>query len=241
MLVCYIDESGTGLNDPESPYFVLAAAMIHSSDTQTVDRQLTALKIALAPYAKPEDFEIKGRDLRQGRMLFKRMDWAARISAMQTVADLILSLPVKILAVRVDTRDLPDFVATDAQLYRLAFWRLLNEIDDHLEHTSSDGILLLDTQSTAHSSVQDRRVIDAFREWSAQTQRGARIIELPLFGFSAFYAGLQLADFAAYLVSFALDEEKLRSHEQPPTRQRNAALLRVYNTFQGHVRVIEIP
>lgn len=109
-------------------------------------------------------------------------------------------------AVRVDKRHLPDGIASDAELYRVAFWRLLEELEIELTDLAESGIVLFDSLSDLHSSVQDRRMVDAFREWASLRSKPTRLVELPWFGFSEFYSGLQLADFCAYLVDFISNE-----------------------------------
>ncbi|MBP8124617.1 MAG: DUF3800 domain-containing protein, partial [Caldilineaceae bacterium] len=64
MILFYIDESGTGLKDKQSPYFVLSATAIPADAEQEMAARVIALKRELVRWAKPEDFEIKGRDLR---------------------------------------------------------------------------------------------------------------------------------------------------------------------------------
>lgn len=46
--------------------------------------------------------------------------------------------------------------------------------------------------------TQERIVIDAFRLWQSR-KRTTRFVELPWFGVSHFYMGIQLADLVAYL------------------------------------------
>jgi hypothetical protein len=48
MLLFYIDESGTGLKDARTPFFVLAAVAIHVRDWQEVDSQIASLKRRLS-------------------------------------------------------------------------------------------------------------------------------------------------------------------------------------------------
>jgi hypothetical protein len=79
MMLFYIDESGTGLRDPNSPYFVLSATAIAVRDWKTVDAGVATLKRRMVSWAKPEDFEIKGRDLRRGEKLFKSKVTLTRI------------------------------------------------------------------------------------------------------------------------------------------------------------------
>lgn len=215
MILFYIDESGTGLKDQRTPYFILCAFSIAAHDWARMDGQVAALKRHLVSWAKPEDFEIKGRDMRRGEKFFRGQDWETRMDAFHRTADLVAGLPCRIFAVQVDTRHLPDYVASDSDLYRLAFWRLLEEIDGQLEREHESGMLMVDMRSDMHSSVQDRRLLDAYRDWIGSRMGPTRLVELPWFGFSAFYAGLQLADFAAYLVDFAANELERDVRDRP--------------------------
>jgi len=233
MLLFYIDESGTGLGDTRTPFFVLAAVAIHVHDWQTVDVQITSLKRRLISWAKPEDFEIKGRDMRRGEKFFKGQNWSMRARAIDNVAQLIAELPCQVFAVQVDKRDLPDYIGSDSDLYRLTFWRLLEEIESELEYRDQPGMLMVDMRSDMHSSVQDRRLVDAYREWAASHGGRTHLVELPWFGFSAFYAGLQLADFAAYLIDFVANEI---------TRPRRSAELQAaFVRIREKVHLVRIP
>lgn len=228
MLYFYIDESGTGLKDNNSPYFILAAFAISSEQWAKVDSQTNALKRQLVSWAKPEDFEIKGRDLRRGEKFFKNMNWRQRLKASQDIADLITTLPCRMFAVQVDKRDLPAYVSSPDDLYRLAFWRLLEMLENELQRTKQAGMLLVDSRSDLHSSVQDRRLIDAYREWIALRNGQTQLVEAPWFGFSAFYVGLQLADFCAYFIDVTANE-------------RGRAMQDVFARFRHKVQLIHIP
>lgn len=149
--------------------------------------------------------------------------------------------PVYVLAVRVDTRDLPEFVATDADLFRLAFWRLLDEMDQELTRTQQPGMMLVDARSDLHSSVQDRRLIDAYRDWLVTKNGKSRLIETPWFGFSAFYAGLQLADFCAYLIDSVTNDERPLSLPRQPELARRHDMHTVYEIIRKKVQLIRIP
>ncbi len=100
MRLFYIDESGTGLKDNRSPYFVLAAIAIPESDWRMVDQQLATLKRQIIPWAKPEDFEIKGRDLRRGEKLFKGLSWSERVEAIYNIAELLAETSCLYVSVR---------------------------------------------------------------------------------------------------------------------------------------------
>lgn len=206
MIHFYIDESGTGLRDKRSSQFVLAAAGIHTADLQVVDQQINAFKRRLIPYAEPEDFELKGRDLRRGDRLFKSMEWGERAAAIGELASVISALPIAIYAVQVNKVQLTEYVAAEDQLYALAFRRLLELLNEQLDKQNQFGMLMMDSRSDLHSSVQDRRLIDVYRKWLVSRTTNSRFIELPWFGFSAFYVGLQIADVCAYMIDFVTNE-----------------------------------
>ena len=132
-----------------------------------------------------------------------------------------------------DKRGLPTYIGAEQDLYRLAFWRLLEEIEILLTHLDQPGMLLVDARSDLHSSVQDRRLVDAYREWNASQTTKTHIVELPWFGFSKFYAGLQLADFTAYLIDF-ITNEALHS-------RRSEELHDAFVRLEGKIRVVHIP
>lgn len=233
MIYFYIDESGTGLSDERSAFFVLTAFSVLADHWQELDSEFAILKRRLVSWARPEDWEIKGRDMRRGDKFFKEQPWEKRAQAITEVAELLARTPCRIFAVQVDKRDLPDYISSDSDLYRIAFWRLLEMIDAELDEQRSPGMLMVDARSDLHSSVQDRRLLDAYREWTASRHGRTRLVELPWFGFSAFYAGLQLADFTAYLIDFVTNELDYQ--------KRSSELEYAYRHFEGKVHLVRIP
>lgn len=197
MLLVYVDESGTGLKDTQTPFFVYGALTIPAERWHLMDMQLTSLKRRLFSYFKTEDFEIKGRDLRRGEKPFDHLN---------------------------------------DDLHRLAFWRLLEELNMELARLGDNGVLMLDMRSDMHSSVDDRRLLDAYREWVVSREDRTHFVELPWFGFSAFYAGLQLVDFVAYFTDFVANETRISEEHA-----RNADLARAYERFKHRVTFITIP
>ncbi|MGH8479703.1 MAG: hypothetical protein ACREXK_09035 [Gammaproteobacteria bacterium] len=125
---------------------------------------------------------------------------------------------------------------TEDHLYRLVLWGLLNEIERELEEVESSGMLMIDARSDLHTSVQDRRVVDAFRQWRGG-RPVVRLAELPWFGFSAFYGNLQLADFVAYMCDWAHNDE-LSLHS---TGGRSDELRRVFETLAPRVHLVRMP
>jgi hypothetical protein len=233
MILFYIDESGTGLKDKHSSYFVLSAFGIPAEEWSSADNQIAALKQRIVAWAKPEDFEIKGRDIRRGEKFFKGQNWDTRVQIIFEIAELITNLPCQITAIQVDKRDLPEYIETDEYLYRLSLWRLLDEIELALAQENQPGMLLFDMRSDLHSSVQDRRLVDAYRDWMRARGGRSHLIELPWFGFSAFYAGLQIADFCAYLIDFV-------SNEGAAAKGRSE-LSEAFERFSKRVKIVSIP
>ncbi|MCS7055419.1 MAG: DUF3800 domain-containing protein [Thermoflexales bacterium] len=211
MYFIYVDESGTGLADKRTSIFTLGAILVRDRDVESLDQELQNLKREIFPYAKPEDWEVKARDIRRGEKLFKGKNWEERKSAFQQISDLIVRLQIPLFTVQINKQHLPEFIETDTDLYRLAFTALLDLLQDELAARSELGILILDARSDLHSSVQDRRLIDAFLDWKSNKVRQkiqCHFVSVPLFGFSAFYPGLQLADFISYITDFAINERR---------------------------------
>ncbi len=231
MLHFYIDESGTGLRDRRSPYFVLAATVIPAQELTIVDEQINEFKRRLIPFANPEDYEFKVRELRRGERFFRNLSWSIRAQAIDEMASLIAALPCEILAVQVNKEHLTEYIAAEDQLYAMAFRKLVDMIENLLQQTNQIGMLMVDSRSDLHSSVQDRRLLDVFRQW--QHQKTSRLVGLPWFGFSAFYVGLQIADFAAYMIDFVSNEVD--------TPFGSAALQAAFRHIENKVRLARIP
>ena len=236
MIVFYIDESGTGLRQPSIPFFVLAAIGIPIDAWRLLDGGVTEIKRMLVSWAKPEDFELKGRDLRRGENFFSGLSWEARAQGFQTIAHMVASLPIRIFAVRVAKRSLPSTVGSEDDMYRLAFWRLLQLLQVELETIGRRGLLLLDSRSDLKSTVQDRRMIDAYRDWTTSLVKPPQFAELPWFGFSEFYAGLQVADFCAYLIDFISNES-----DESLGRRGHRELREAYTCLKEKISLADIP
>jgi hypothetical protein len=234
MTVFYIDESGTGLRQHDTPYFVLAALGLRIDHWSQFDRAVVELKRRLVPWAKPEDFELKGRLLRRGEGFFRSLKWEQRAAAFGWITEALADLPVQIAAVRVHKPRLPATIETEEDLYRLAFWRLLDLVVEVLE-PQDIGLLMMDSRSDLHSSVQDRRIIDAYRDWCTR-QPAPPFAELPWFGFSHFYGGLQMADFCAYLIDFVSNESGRNASPSSDNELRQ-----LYRRIEPRIRLVEIP
>ena len=100
MFLLYVDESGTGLGDKRTPFFLLSCISFRAADWLHIDNNVLELKQQLVNWAKPEDFEIKGRDIRRGEKFFATMNWESRANAIRDVSKLIADIPCQIIAVQ---------------------------------------------------------------------------------------------------------------------------------------------
>ena len=103
MIFFYIDESGTSFGDKRHPYFVLSAVAVDSKRWDSLNQFVHDLKSELVPWAKPEDWELKGRDLRHGgkESVFSNMNWPMRAPLFFQIAERMSTLELHLLAVRV--------------------------------------------------------------------------------------------------------------------------------------------
>ncbi len=233
MILIYIDESGTGLKQTPPAFFVLGALAVQATDSDLLEQKIVEFKRQFLPWAKPEDWELKGRFLRQGGGVYQSKSWAERAAAFFRLATLLSDFPCQILAVAVNKTLIPRANIMDDDLYRMAFWQLLDELNQRLARDDEEGMLLLDSRSNQHSSVQDRRVIESYRGWREEQTRQVQVLGLPWFGTSEFYAGLQLADIASYLVDFQVNEKE--------NQVRAELLLRAFQLIARKVRLVTIP
>jgi hypothetical protein len=133
-------------------------------------------------------------------------------------------------------------IDTDESLYGAGFRELIKNLNQFLCQQNSRGMLMIDARSDLHSSVQDRRLLNVYREWVSTSEK-SRFVEIPWFGFSSFYVGLQLADYIAYSVAY--DIEYTADLDQKSQRnkniQRNTELQQVFSLLKQKVRYSEIP
>ena len=101
-------------------------------------------------------------------------------------------LPCHIFAVQVNKkrlRETSEDIKDETGLYRLSFNQLLEQLNAYLKQSNETGILLMDSRSTQHTSIQDGRLLRVYRDWKSQKE-SSNFVELPLFGSSKFYTGL---------------------------------------------------
>ena len=227
MIFFYIDESGTSLGrkSQQTNYFVLATISIDASDHQIVDEKINQFKRDVIPWAKPEDWEIKGRELLRGDGFFKSFNKPQRNKYIRKLAQLIIELPCYIIAVHIDKRILSQQIGND-EMYRIALWKLIELIEQQLSIQNKYGMLMIDSRSDMRTSIQDRRLIDAYRDWIIHQQsQKTKIVQIPWFGFSAFYVGLQLSDFVAYLINY-LENDSVSLNKKDPIMVQSGNIIK---------------
>ncbi|MDB9514073.1 DUF3800 domain-containing protein [Kamptonema animale CS-326] len=234
-ILFYVDEGGTGWNDRQTNFFFLASFAIHIQHWSQMDREVSALKKELFSGREPDDWELKGRDIWQGVGAFNNLRRENRLRAFKQVSETLSKLPCHIFAVQINKkrlRETSEDIKDDTGLYRLTFNQLLEQLDAYLKQYNETGILLMDSRSTQHTSVQDGRLLRVYKNWKSQKE-SSNFVELPLFGFSEFYTGLQLADYVVYLID--------RSSKEAGTASGNTELQEALNFIQSKIKLVELP
>jgi hypothetical protein len=234
-ILFYVDEGGTGWNDRQTNFFFLASFAIHVQHWSQMDREFSALKKELFSGREPEEWELKGRDIWQGVGSFKNFPRGFRLRAFKEVSETMSQLPCHIFAVQVNKkrlRETSEDIKDETGLYRLTFNQLLEQLDAYLKQSNETGILLMDSRSTQHTSIQDGRLLRVYRDWKSQ-KKSSNFVELPLFGFSEFYTGLQLADYVVYLID--------RYSKEAGTASGPTELEEAFNLLEPKMQLLKIP
>ncbi|MBC6434575.1 DUF3800 domain-containing protein [Nostoc sp. HG1] len=213
----------------------LASFAIHVHDWSQMDREVSALKKELVSGKEPKDWELKGRDIWQGLYPFDKRKQEIRFGYFKKISQVLNQLPCHIFAVQVNKKRLQETrgdIKDDIDLYRLSFNQLLEQLDDYLKQYNETGILLMDSRSAHHTSIQDDRLIRVYRDWKSQKE-SSNFVELPLFGVSNFYTGLQIADYVVYLID--------RSSKEAETARGDAELEEAFNLLEPKMQLVKIP
>ena len=128
-------------------------------------------------------------------------------------------------------RETSEDIKDETGLYRLTFNQLLELLDAYLKQSSETGILLMDSRSTQHTSIQDGRLLRVYRDW--KSQKSSNFVELPLFGSSEFYTGLQLADYVVYLID--------RYSKEAGTTSGHTELEEAFHLLEPKMQLLKIP
>jgi len=234
-ILFYIDEGGTGWSDDETNLFFLGSFAIYVQHWSQMDREVSALKKKLLPGKKPEDWELKGRHIWQGEGSFKGCRQESRLRAFKQISQTLNQLPCHIFAVQVNKkrlRETREYIKDDEGLYGLTFNQLLEQLDAYLKQYNETGILLMDSRAAQHTAIQDERLLRVYRDWKSQKE-SSNFVELPLFGVSNFYTGLQIADYVVYFID---------RHSKPAeTARAYAELEEAFNLLKPKMQLVKIP
>ena len=200
-----------------------------------MDREVSALKNELLIRREPEDWELKGRDIWQGVGSFKSFPREFRLRAFKKVSQTMSQLPCHIFAIQVKKkrlRETSEDIKDETGLYRLTFNQLLEQLDAYLKQSNETGILLMDSRLTQHTSIQDGRLLRVYRDWNSP-KKSSNFVELPLFGFSEFYTGLQLADYVVYLID--------HNSKEAGTASGHTELEEAFHLLEPKMQLLKIP
>ncbi|MEA5499833.1 DUF3800 domain-containing protein [Limnoraphis robusta Tam1] len=238
MILFYIDEGGTGWKDEQSEYFFLCALAIHSRFLREIETEFFNFKQSIVQSKQPDEWELKGRDIWQGLSQFKNVPQDYRVQIFVEFSQMLSQLPCHLFAIQMNKqllREQQQAITNDTDLYKLSLHYLLNRLETFLENSEETGMLFLDSRSTLNTAVQDNRVIKAYKNWRDANIKAINLINLiglPWFGFSAFYPGLQIVDYATYLLS-RLSVEK--------SEARIIELNQAFNVIKNKIEIIQVP
>lgn len=238
MILFYIDEGGTGWKDEQSKYFFLCALAIHSRFLREVETEFFNFKQSIVKNKQPDEWELKGRDIWQGLEEFKNVRQDYRIQIFVDFSQMLSQLTCHLFAIQINKqllREQQPAITDDTKLYELSFHYLLNKLETFLENSEETGMLLLDSRMTIKTGVQDDRLIKAYKNWrdaNIKAINEINLIGLPWFGRSDDYPGLQIVDYATYLLSrLSLEKSEAKIIE----------LNQAFNLIKNKIEIIEVP
>lgn len=129
---------------------------------------------------------------------------------------------------------MPEYVESDNDLYPSCLLALSDQLELGLSVNNELGLLMADARSDLHFE-HTRSTVNSmpFANGSVLDSGQTHFVEPPWFGFSAFYGGLQLADFAAYFVDFVSNETE--------RAERDNELRASFRIIVSKVNLIRIP
>lgn len=200
----YLDESGSTGPDPIQRFFVIAALTADAEHCIQAQEQLVNLKLKFFPTIQPEEIEIKGRNLVQGKDFFENVRLETRQAILEEIYILLRTQPFWLFATVVDKFDpaLRRLSLMPDDFYRFAYKNLIRRIDLFLKTEAEAGLVFVDSRaSSIRSHLQDARLISIHREYLHSVRKAgddSRLVEYPVFVQSQFFAAIQLADVCAY-------------------------------------------
>jgi hypothetical protein len=206
----YIDESGTAGLDSTQHFFVLAATVIKVDQCRAIQEKLTKLKQEYFHTIRPEEIEIKGRNIEQAKDFFEHINLDTRREIVKRLFELLFAHNISLFATvfSKEEESVRRLNMPPDDVYRYAYKNLIIRLNEFLESKNEFGMLFVDSQaSSVRSHLKDDRLVRFHQECLNEvTQAGKqiRIVEYPVFVQSEFFAAAQLADLCAYHIFRAM-------------------------------------
>lgn len=228
MYLFYVDECGRpSLEDKaldEDPWFVMAAAGIHSSQWLAIDAEITRLKLKYFPGIKPVKIEFKSTSIRSAGGPHPR--WPFSLLGLEELSKLVEEIyaiyencSIPLFAVGIQRKEHKEKYLSQGKRpefpYQLAFKMLVERIDWFLENQNSNKspsekefcFIILDEY------VGQYKVTRSNLLWYQESGTFAKgsinyVKEVPFFNVSAYSQLLTLPDFVAYNVYHRFRYEK---------------------------------
>ena len=204
MYLMYIDESGNKNPNDSEIWYVLAGVIISEIHWKVVNEEVDNFKRALFPSANIDKLELHMHHILQKRGLFSKLNDERVKEILTQLYQLIHNLPVTIIAVAINKRELVMNYQyrdplTDA-------WTFLTERFHNFLDKSCDengvidyGLLMID-QQTQSNDKDIRQLLRSLQSHGTGFQPIDNVIEDPISGSSQLKNALQLADAVAYCV-----------------------------------------
>lgn len=204
MNLIYFDESrnsGTNLNDPEQPVFVLGALVVPESCWQALEADLEAALAEHFPEIAKGGVEVHSSDLRGNRHAFRGVDLARRVAFRDAWLSIAQAHPLRFIA-RVTVKKqyqkwLGETFGAGAVVINphiVAFHRIAVAVNDHLRAKGELGVFISDENKEIVKDVE--KLIRQLRLADGPL-RLSNVVEKGFFIDSAKSRILQLCDMCA--------------------------------------------
>jgi hypothetical protein len=234
MHLVYLDESGnsgSNLNDPQQPIFVLCAMVVAEERWQSLERDLqAALDHHLPQWRSVDGFEVHAADLRTGRGSFAGMSVSSRIAFRDDWMSVAQKHEVRLISRSVDKKRYAAWLhktfgsGVMINPHVVAFALVARCVDDFLQSLQGNALGMLISDENKEIVADVEKSISLLRGDSGKL-RLARIVEKGFFIDSTKSLPLQLCDLfalsarkkverAAGLLAKSIDESGISMFEK---------------------------
>ena len=228
MYIFYVDECGRpSLEDKaleSDPWFVMAAAGVHSSNWLSIDSEISRLKQKYFPGIKPIKIEFKSTNIRSAggphpRFPFDQLKPDELNGLVQELYSIYETFKLPLFSVAIQRKEHKDkYQATGHRPefpYQLAFKMLVERIDWFLENINTNreiqdkeiAFIILDEYIGQYKVTRSNLIW--YQESGTMAKKSINFIkEVPFFNVSTYSQMLTLPDLLAYNVYHRLRYEK---------------------------------